>query len=655
MTQAKWIWYFGDYEIYHSLLLHSRRTEKDHDYPAFWPLSTPYPNVVFRKHYTSVEPDTVRFICRGCAYVEIDGVRHAANTDIAVPAGEHAVLVRVLEPHRFPALYASSKTLVTDESWTAELSEGRATPVGCEPAYTEPTDDVYLFPFVYERVDAVKKQKTSCGTLYDFGREMMGRIVLSEGEAGSAVRLVYGESKEEALSPEDAIIREVIPFAEGDRRPSRAFRYVCVKAEGREPKIYAEAELVARPVCASFRCDKPLLNRIWQVCADTLTLCSREFFLDGIKRDRWVWSGDAYQSAMADRYLAFDASTTRRTILSLLGKPPYEVHINTINDYSALLLITADEYYGATGDKEFIRKIFDRLSSLYEFICSRLDENGYVCQRTGDWIFIDWSDMDKGGPMAAEQILLWRAQLAMARLSEAIGLSGEGYRAAAARLKRSIMRDFWREERAAFIDCHTTGLENVTRHANIFAILYDFVGNARAKKILRSVLKNDAVNKITTPYFAFFELCALAKMGRLRDAERYIVSYWGGMLKKGATSIWEQYLPTEKGCEHFAMYGEPFGRSLCHAWGGGPLYLLGRYGLGVHPTAVGYETFAVEPNLGILREMEGTVPLPNGESVTVSVTREHVTVTATREGGVLRLGKREYVIPKGTPLSVSLV
>ena len=41
-------------------------------------------------------------------------------------------------------------------------------------------------------------------------------------------------------------------------------------------------------------------------------------------------------------------------------------------------------------------------------------------------------------------------------------------------------------------------------------------------------------------------------------------SYWGGMLKEGATSFWEKYNPEETGIRHLAMYGRPYGKSLCH-------------------------------------------------------------------------------------------
>jgi alpha-L-rhamnosidase len=88
--------------------------------------------------------------------------------------------------------------------------------------------------------------------------------------------------------------------------------------------------------------------------------------------------------------------------------------------------------------------------------------------------------------------------------------------------------------------------------------------------------------------------------------------YWGGMLREGATTFWEKYNPADKGTQHLAMYGRPYGKSLCHAWGASPIYLLGKYYLGIQPVKAGYSEFAITPNLGGLTWMEGTVPTPHG-------------------------------------------
>jgi hypothetical protein len=107
------------------------------------------------------------------------------------------------------------------------------------------------------------------------------------------------------------------------------------------------------------------------------------------------------------------------------------------------------------------------------------------------------------------------------------------------------------------------------------------------------------------------------------------------MLKEGATCFWEQYDPAQKGSEQYSMYGKPFGKSLCHAWGASPLYLLGKYYLGVKPTRPGYASYVVEPNLGGLDWIEGKVPTPQGD-ISVFADTRRIKVTAVGGKGVLR-------------------
>ena len=121
-------------------------------------------------------------------------------------------------------------------------------------------------------------------------------------------------------------------------------------------------------------------------------------------------------------------------------------------------------------------------------------------------------------------------------------------------------------------------------------------------------------------------------MGLQQQVTREMKNYWGGMLRCGATTFWEKYNPAEQGREHLAMYGRPYGKSLCHAWGASPLYLLGRYYLGVAPARPGYEEFCIRPSLGGLEWIEGTVPTPHGE-ISVYMDAHTLRVRATEGRG----------------------
>ena len=150
--------------------------------------------------------------------------------------------------------------------------------------------------------------------------------------------------------------------------------------------------------------------------------------------------------------------------------------------------------------------------------------------------------------------------------------------------------------------------------------------------------------KIVTPYMRYYELESLCFLGRQTNVTKMIKDYWGGMLKLGATSFWEEFDPSKKGAEHYAMYGRPFGKSLCHAWGASPIYLLGRYYLGVKPTAPGFATYEIRPNLGGLKWMEGKIPAPFGV-IRVKADREGVEVLSDGGRGTL-------VLPDGRTLPI---
>ena len=179
----------------------------------------------------------------------------------------------------------------------------------------------------------------------------------------------------------------------------------------------------------------------------------------------------------------------------------------------------------------------------------------------------------------------------------------------------------------------------------MFGLASGYFNDAQRESVLKNVIFNAAVMKIQTPYMRFYELEALCRLGLRKRVLDEVRAYWGGMLDEGATSFWELYNPDEKGAAKYAMYGRPFGKSLCHAWGASPIYLFGRYVLGVEPTKPGYAEYVVAPDLGGLDWVEGTVPTPHGP-VTVSVKGGVATATGPANcAGTLRWNGKSVRIP----------
>jgi hypothetical protein len=169
----------------------------------------------------------------------------------------------------------------------------------------------------------------------------------------------------------------------------------------------------------------------------------------------------------------------------------------------------------------------------------------------------------------------------------------------------------------------------------MFSIFFDYLDGAQKQDVKKYVLLNNDVPRITTPYMQFYQLEAMCAIGEQNYVLKQIKDYWGGMLKLGATTFWEAYDPGKSGAENYAMYGRPYGKSLCHAWGASPVYLLGKYYLGVKPLSPGYKDYIVEPILGGMQWMQGTVPTPNGD-VKVYCSTKQIKVAAAAGMGTLR-------------------
>lgn len=303
----------------------------------------------------------------------------------------------------------------------------------------------------------------------------------------------------------------------------------------------------------------------------------------------------------------------RQPAIALRGKEPFREHINTITDYSFYWVIGLREYYQNYKDIDFIKWIYPRAVSLMEFSAERVNAQGFIIGKELDWIFIDWADIDKDGAVCAEQMLFIAANRAMAQLADIIGADGSQYAKAADILTEKTNRYFWDEARGAYLDTYESGKNHISRHANIFAILYQIATQEQQESIVKNVLLNDEIAQITTPYFEGYELDVFGMIGQFDYIENKIKSYWKGMMDLGATTIWEEYDPKLSDAEHYQMYGGKYAKSLCHAWGAAPIYLLGKYFLGVSPATDGFDTFTVKPYLGGFQFLDGTVPINGGK------------------------------------------
>jgi len=678
-----WIWYPGDYEIWLSNQMQNRRTDRGTFFPVFWKVDNHYVLMDFHKIVDLKEPEEVSIYAEGQYNVKLDGKPFEGTPNrITLPAGKHKINIKVFCQQAVPSVYVKGRTIVSDGTWLTTFEDkewidetGKTSDISAtkwlNAGYWNFNDPMtppskFRLPIKNQSPEQVVEKHGSIAA--DFGKETFGFVRLHGVRGKGDVSIYYGESKEEALSTEHCETFDKLSVGNGLKNDmtmslSKAFRFVNILYTGSVQidsvsMLYEYADI---PDKGSFSCSDEEINKIYEVAKYTLHLSTREFFIDGIKRDRWVWSGDAYQSYLMNYYLMNDNGTVTRTMYALRGKDPVTGHINTIMDYTFYWFLGIYDYYLYSGDKTFIQQNYDRMKSLMDYVTGRRNKNGLLEGLPGDWIFIDWAaGLSKKGEVSFEQLLFARSLETMALCADIVNdkQGATQYKTLSADLRKKIFSIYWNQQKQALVHSRVDGkqTDNVTRYSNMFAIFFDYFNEQQKQAVKKSVLLNNNIQKITTPYMRFYELEALCAMGEQNYVLKEMRDYWGGMLKLGATSFWEEYNPDKTGAEHYAMYGREFGKSLCHAWGASPIYLLGKYYLGVKPTSAGYATYIVEPNLGGLQWMQGKVPTPNGQ-IDLRITGTEIKITGATGTGALRFKSKSKpvtgtgaIISKGNDL-----
>ena len=451
---AEWIWYPADREILTLNKVSARRYLREIIQPPVWQSFAVEPSVKFGREFTLDYDDEITVKASGEFNVELDGAGNFVNcTDGKLPlkAGKHSLCIHVFcSGGKLPCLYVKGREIQSDKEWQCTLLDGKFVYVGTGGFTDEDVSpNEYELPIVERQ--AVTVEKKPGYELYDFGEETFGYVEAKKANGKGVIKLYFGESGDEAEDFENCEQTGAIALRCGKMRSERtnAFRYVAAVCEdGAEYERLTELyEYRPQPRTAKFKCKNVLLQRIWEVAMHTFELNTREFFLDGIKRDRWVWSGDASQSYLLNRYSFFDDETERGTIVALGGKNAPARHINTIADYTLYWLISCYTHYRYTGDKEFLQKIYPRFTDWMSFVLGRTDEKGFLRHRPEDWVFIDWSDaVTKDGEVYSFlQMLLFGALIAAQKIADAVGKSEDSlrYGALAKTLYQNIQNVFW--------------------------------------------------------------------------------------------------------------------------------------------------------------------------------------------------------------------
>lgn len=463
------------------------------------------------------------------------------------------------------------------------------------------------------------------GNVWDAGKELLAYIHISCDEK-SVPCLYMGESIAEMKNrreEDEEQTRELIKTAPGKWRSKvlLAFRYVQIE-NAPEAEVTFEAEF--QSLCyrgAVSIPGKEDWNRIWLQSCYTLRLCMKNFLLDGIKRDRLPWAGDLAVSLLGNAFSFAEKDIVKDTLAVLGAVSIKKAHVNSIIDYSLWFLINHEFFQLYYADKDFLFQEYPRIKETLEILLEARDEKGFLAADPEKvWLFIDWVDGEK---FTALQVIFFRALLAGKFLAECVGeksfasaMEKEAYI-----LAEKIRKEAYDKEVGLFTS--TPGKNEFTRHPNLLAVDFGLVKGEEAKRIASHLAGNE-LPKVGTPYMSVFEVMALFKGGMVQEAFQKFDTIWGGMLKEGATAFWEGFDPDHRGEEHYVFYGRPYGKSLCHAWGAGPAFLLPQMLFGIEVLDAAWKKIRISPLENLTAKC--VVPTPCGEDIQIECVDGKITL-----------------------------
>lgn len=464
--------------------------------------------------------------------------------------------------------------------------------------------------------------------ILDFGKEICGgiRIVTAIVKGlTTKIRLVFGESVSEAMSSVgekgatnhhsprdfDAMISNLSTLEFG----RTGFRFVKIELEDEDAEVAFKSViglcyLPEEKIIGKIETDDESINKILETAVYTCTLNMQDgYFLDGIKRDRLVWSGDMYAEIKTALFFFGVTSHMRRSLDFVRATTPDGFWMNNIPSYDAWWVINVCEYYNYSGDSAYLAENLNNINTAMKELDACIDEDGTMdFGKTGKKLglhefFLDWpTDGTKDAVTGTALLILYAARIFKKTAKD------KACYATICSINRKLQR---------YISEETS-----KKQIAAFQALCGQPSDG-----LKLLLEKDGASGFST-FMSYFILKALVASGCDHTVD-FIKEYYGGMLGRGATAFWEDFdvswldgsgrideIPVTGKKDLHADYGQfcykGLRHSLCHGWSSGVVPFFIEEIVGLKILEPGFKKIAVRPDPGSLKYISAKIPTPYG-------------------------------------------
>ena len=404
----------------------------------------------------------------------------------------------------------------------------------------------------------------------------------------------------------------------------RTFRYVNLHIETASEPLQINdisSTFVGYPfkLNATLDTDRQDLLKMLEIGWRTARLCAIETYTDCPFYEQLQYLGDTRIQALVSLYNSGDdrlmknymrqADMSRNAEGVTMGRAPSEL-AQYITPYALSYVYTIHDYMRYGSDLDFARDLIPGMEQILWYFGKYQDKNGLIKGLPG-WNFSDWVDAEgwqlgvaKVGPDGYGVLMDMQLLLAYQMAADVENFQGNTFMAGkytekADQLKKVIQSTYWSAERGLY--AQTSEKKLFSQHAGALAILTGMVSGDAAKQMARKLLTDTTLAPCSI-YYKFYLHEALIKAG-LGDEYLTWLDKWRENIDKGLTT-WGETSDVDGT------------RSDCHAWGASLNIEFFRTLLGIDSAAPAFAKVKIEPHLGDITSIGGSMPHPQG---TISV------------------------------------
>ncbi|HAK77892.1 MAG TPA: alpha-rhamnosidase [Runella sp.] len=367
---------------------------------------------------------------------------------------------------------------------------------------------------------------------------------------------------------------------------------------------------------AKLAANQPEMDKMLEIGWRTARLCAYETYMDCPYYEQLQYIGDGRIQALVSLYNSGDDRLVKNAInLMDFSRTPEGVTLSRHPSYTPQFIPTfslwyigmLQDYARYGADTEFVKSKINGTRQILDYFKNYQQADGRL-KNTPQWMFTDWVDNFKewkagAGPMSANGTsavldfqLLWAYQVA-ADLETKLGNAAFAaqYQKEIAALKKTIRANYWDSSKKLFADREEK--DEFSQHTNSLAILTGMASSEEATQIAQSLLTNNQLAPASI-YFKYYLHQALIKAGKGNDYLKWL-DKWRENIQMGLTT-WAETSDVDKT------------RSDCHAWGSSPNIEFYRTILGIDSDGLAFSKVKIEPHLGQMTDISGTMPHPKG-------------------------------------------